>query len=138
MSTTRAKWVSVCLPVGYPAPNLIFSIEDVKVNRSDCPSPMTCQSKRHDNKLDLRDILTHRHKMFVAERARTHWKQLARELCTDESNISQIDDADCDAKQKLYRVLDIWIETLGLANATTSKLIQALADCRLNSIKRRL
>jgi hypothetical protein len=100
-------------------------------------------------KLNIKDILTHRHKMFIAHRARIYWKQIAREMAIDENDISEIDgtsddralstekhlDLDCSKQKQLYNILNIWIDKIGIANATTTQLMHILSKCKLNSIK---
>jgi len=111
------------------AKNMIFkpnlSLINKRSREADCASV----------KLNFKDILTHRHKMFMAEKAGHYWKEMAREMDLEEAQIKHID-ASVDTKEnKLYEAINLWIIVNGHSRANLTSLVQVLANLSLNAIK---
>lgn len=91
-----------------------------------------------NSNLSYKDILTHKHKLEIAKRARNYWKEIGRELEVGEVNIKELEETNDDLSNKLYKIIDIWICKIGHSRATFTKLIDILTQCNLNSIKQEL
>jgi hypothetical protein len=85
-----------------------------------------------------KNLLTHKHIMFISDKACNYWKEIAREMDIGESKINEIDnnsEFSNDLAKKLYKIINIWLANVGFKKATYSNLIQILSLCKLNAIK---
>lgn len=82
-------------------------------------------------------LLTNKHIEYVASKACTHWKPIAREIRINESQIIEIDKKSLKQDEKLYQVLNLWI-TSKENHFTLDNLLKILTACRLNKIKGKL
>jgi hypothetical protein len=81
-------------------------------------------------------IVNKEHIEFIADRAKSHWKHIARELDINESDISEIE-KNCSGEQssKLRNVLNVWLNRRNENDASFPRLISALISCNLNKLK---
>jgi len=76
------------------------------------------------------------HVEFIAERAKSHWKHIARELDINESDISEIErNSHGEHSNKLRSVLNIWLNKRNENDASFSRILSALTSCNLNKLK---
>ena len=84
--------------------------------------------------------LVREHLELVADRARSSWKQIAREVEIPESEITEIGASQANLQEKLLRVLELWLANSAQKddfenNFMFNQLVKVLSDCRLNKIK---
>lgn len=98
-------------------------------------------SNNDNNETDsnfYKNIITHKHILFVSSKACKYWKEIAREMDIGESKINEIDNISeysNELAKKLYQVINIWINNVGCVKATYSNFIDILSACKLNAIK---
>ncbi len=123
-------------------------------NSNSCFNEMISCTKDIDSKYLLSDqsdnnkqtkhmasiILTNKHIEYVASKASSHWKPIAREIKFNESQILEIEKNSnhLNLNEKLYHVLKLWISKAANNNEnyfTLDKLLKILTACRLNKVK---
>jgi hypothetical protein len=98
-------------------------------------------NSNHFNNKSL--LVTNEYIKFVSDRARVHWKQIAREMDFTECQIVDIDRNLnlLNLNDKLYNVLQLWLSKNKKEGHdfnqyyVLNKLIEMLTLCRLNRIK---
>ena len=84
--------------------------------------------------------LAREHLEFIADQARSSWKQIAREVEIPESQIAEIGASTVNLREKLLKVLELWFERSSREDDRENsfmfnQLLKVLSDCRLNRIK---
>ena len=95
-------------------------------------------SNRTEHSLLQNNLLNERHLEFVAENARAYWKQIARHVGLEESQIVELENCRNfpSLSEKLLFVLKLWLRQQNNQNCDTlGNLVAVLAACRLNKIK---
>jgi hypothetical protein len=122
--------------------------EDLNTKRNNIDNNYLNEFKKFDQNYLLNDqsdnnnvkssiLLTNKHIEYVASKACTHWKPIAREIRINESQIIEIDKKSLKQDEKLYQVLNLWI-TSKENHFTLDNLLKILTACRLNKIKGKL
>lgn len=109
--------------------------ENLLSDQSDNNSLLT-----HNRPISSSILLTNKHLEYVAHKACSFWKPIAREIKFNESQIMEIEKSTAYAKldEKLYHVLSLWINKQSNQSEnyfTLDNLLKLLTACRLNKIK---
>jgi uncharacterized protein YejL (UPF0352 family) len=97
------------------------------------------------SQLQANTFINNEHIEFLADKARTYWKHMAREMNLSECQIVEIDkNGNLTSFNKLKAVLDLWMDQQRCANSQNREnlnqikfctIVSVLTTCRLNKIK---